>query len=218
MVGRLVDDVFNVYGRLSDPDRGIHFELDDLPQGGGLSYATQGGVDITAKAKGSTNAAFKHVAEAEAGVKFAFKREKAVAVAFQGLSQRHFKSERQVEREVVRAADDPEKRMDFNDVVITHVLRAESGLALMAERSGSEVELKVDVDLGNGPIDVGQVGGSVSIVTQESMVFAASMPNEAIVAFRAVVVTREGFASRTVVKPTVIVDSSVGEAALRTPV
>jgi hypothetical protein len=215
MVGRLVDDVFNVYGRLSDSDRGIHFDVDSQPQHSHLSYATQGGVDIVAKAQGSTNAAFKHIAAADAGVKFAFKQEKAVAVAFHELVEKHVASYRQLERDVVAAADDREKRMEYGDIVITHVIHAASGVALMAERSGSEVELKADVNLGDGPIDVGKVGGKLSIVTEEAMVFAATMPDGVTVAYRAGVVTTSGFGSQTVFRPTMSLDVSLQQSALR---
>ena len=86
--GRITDGEFVYEHDLKD--RGLEVPAANEAQTGTTDYqwATEGGVDISVKASGQTDAAFQAVAAADVGFKLAFKKQEAMAIVYRGAHGR----------------------------------------------------------------------------------------------------------------------------------
>jgi hypothetical protein len=66
---------------------------------------------------------------------------------------------------------DGRRTLKADHVVVTHVRRAKAGVIAMAQSRGGEVQLKTNVALGHGRIELATVGGAFSVVASSSTEF-----------------------------------------------
>jgi hypothetical protein len=136
-----------------------------------MRFATAGAVDFIASSKGKLSKAVSAVASADAGLKIAFKKESAIAIVLDPVSETYIKNVDAVSAWM----DGPgRKKLDEDHVIVTHVRRAKSGVIAMAQTAGAEVQLKTDVSLGQGKVALGSVGGKLNFVTSNSTEFVST--------------------------------------------
>jgi hypothetical protein len=191
-----VDGDLIVRGRLSDPDRGVAFTVDDSDQRpDSYQYASEGGVDVVAKAAGEDSGTFKWIGKASAGVKLTFTSENAVAIRATNVVRRGITNERQLARAIISAWHDG-RRMDTGDVIITELLQTDSGFAAVSSARGAEIEVTAKADIGTGPISLGSLDGELHIAGQSKTQFAEDVPKGFAIAYRALEVDEVGLFRR----------------------
>lgn len=188
-LGAIDGDNFRVTGSLKD-DADIHVATKEEPGGDEVTYAQEGSLEVFAKAKGETDALFKHIAQASAGAKLKFTEANARAMILRGLTEHRVTSERRLATDMVNALH--EGRLRYGDVVVTHVKRAAFGLLLLGSEAGAEVEVSTNVDIGKGKITLGKVKGSIGIEYQSKMSFAQQMNDGFALMYRAVKIRKKG--------------------------
>ncbi len=156
--------------RTSDlSEHGVRFQKRtvDMPA---MRFASSGGVDFIASAKGKLSKAVSAIAEADAGLKIAFKREAAIAIVLDSVTETYIKN---VDALSDWMLGDRRRRLTDDHIVVTHVRRAKSGVVAMAQTAGAEVQLKTEASLGRGKISLGAVGGKFALVTSSATEFVS---------------------------------------------
>jgi hypothetical protein len=139
----------------------------DMPA---MRFASSGGVDFIASAKGKLSKAVSAIAEADTGLKIAFKKDSAIAIVLDPVAETYIKNVDAVSKWM----DGPGRRtLEDDHIIVTHVRRARSGVIAMAQDAGAQVQLKTDVSLGQGKIALGAVSGKFSLVTSSSTEFVS---------------------------------------------
>jgi len=150
-------------------DHGVTFQKRtiDMPA---MRFASAEGVDFIASAKGKLSKAVSAIGEADAGLKIAFKKNAAIAIVLDPVTETFI---RNVDA-ITDWLDGPgRRRVDQDHIVVTHVRQAKAGVIAMAQVAGAEVQLKTNVSLGRGPIAIGKVSGKFSLVTTSSTEFVS---------------------------------------------
>jgi hypothetical protein len=196
MIGQPTDRQFNRTADLTT--RGIQAGISTEDGGSSIAYSTSDSVDFLVGVQGKSNVNFSGLADGEAGVKVAFHRGDAVAVSFVGLSTEQVDDEKQLAEAMVDAYGD--NRLETGDCVVSRVLSAKSGFALVAADAGAEVSLKASANLGSGSVDVGSLNAAMDLKHQSKMSLAVTMPNGARPAYRMLMLDERGvFVRRPIV-------------------
>src|SRR3954471_12044216 len=150
-------------------DHGVRFQKRtvDMPA---MRFASSAGVDFIATAKGKLSKAVSAIAEADAGLKIAFKRDSAIAIVLDPVTETYIKNVDAVSEWMHGAG---RRKLTENHVVVTHVRQAKSGVIAMAQSAGAEVQLKSDVALGRGKIGLGAISGKFTLVTSSATEFVS---------------------------------------------
>jgi hypothetical protein len=135
-----------------------------------MRYASQGSVDFTASAKGRTDAAVGAIAKAQAGLKVSFSSARALVFVMDSASDESIADIESLESWMRTQLD---RKLTRDEIVITHLRRAKAGLIAMASSAGAEVQLKADAVLGQGPLDLADVGGKLALVSSKATEFVS---------------------------------------------
>ncbi|MEW6583486.1 MAG: hypothetical protein AB1416_12080 [Actinomycetota bacterium] len=204
MAGRIRDGEF-VY-EYDLKDRGVALPVPPPPDTRPDEYqwSTEGGVDISVKAAGETDTAFKAVAAADVGFRISFTSSDAMAMVYRDVREQRLGDERAIAEQMVRAWNGGSwPKMQIGDVAVTQLLVAGWGFAFGASAKGAEVVLRADAGLGSPGASLGNVTGKVGVSWQESTSFAAlSVDGGLVIGFRGLELVQEGFIfKQTVAKP-----------------
>lgn len=166
-VGKMKDGQFVRTSELADHGIRIRRKTVEVPA---MRFASAGGVEFIASAKGSLSKAVSAIAKADAGLKIAFKKNAAIAIVLDPVVEIMIDNVDAVLKWMDEAG---RKKLDQDHVVVTHVRRARAGVIAMAQSAGAEVQLKTDVSLGRGSVELGKVRGKFSLVTSSSTDFVS---------------------------------------------
>lgn len=163
-VGEFQDGIFVPTSDLAS--FGIRFETikDNTPID--YNHASEGSVEVTVKAKGETNAAFKSLSALDAGVAVQFKRAHAVFFTASNCYEDRI-------ADIVKLKCDvrslPAGAWPVGCAVVTHLHRAAATTVLISSSAGSRVEIKATADLGPSAATLADVGAQLAIAYTDKM-------------------------------------------------
>jgi hypothetical protein len=146
---------------------GIEFETESDPSPTTYTHMSEGDVSLSFKASGETDDAFQALAKAEAGAAVSFARGNAVLFSAGGCSETRVADVPGLEADLIRAAR--EGRWKPKWAVVTHLVEAESATIMLSTERGSRVELRAGGTVGQGPLDLADLSGGVSLASAGSL-------------------------------------------------
>jgi hypothetical protein len=130
------------------------------PRRDDLAYDSDGSVEVTFKAAGTTGPLFNALGEADAGAHIAFSRERSVFAVFTGLREIGLSQPLELARPLtelyLRREWEPDR------VVVTHVLSAAASTVLIAAGAEAQVELRVGAAVG-ATVKIADLAGKVGL-------------------------------------------------------
>jgi hypothetical protein len=166
-IGTMRDGAFVYQTSLQELRVPFRKKTDDAPS---MRFASSSGVAFTGSGKGKTNKALGAIGRASAGIKIAFSHKGALAFVLEGVTE---DSIRNVNAVAAWMAKNKDRKINSDQVVITHVRRARSGVIAMSNEGGAEVQLKTDVDVGSGKLSIAKVGGNLELVMANKTEFVS---------------------------------------------
>jgi hypothetical protein len=157
-IGEIRDGAFVRTSSIAD--KGVNFKRQrrDAPS---IRFATRGGVEFRGTISGETDQAVSTIGKLDAGLKVTFKRQGALVFVMDPAEDEFI-------RDVDGLADwmhtQMGQQMRPEEVIVTHIRRARSGLIAMASESGAEVQLKTNAQIGTGELDIANVKGNLELV------------------------------------------------------
>ncbi|MCF3124174.1 hypothetical protein IPZ68_31360 [Streptomyces arenae] len=127
---------------------------------GDILYDAGGSVGVAFKAAGAAAQGFSALAAADAGARVDFTAEHSALVIYTGLAQDGLNDVAQLAQELVQRCWHGE--WDTALFAVTEVISARAGTVLTAERKGASAELRIQADVGPGPLNLADLAGSVS--------------------------------------------------------
>lgn len=166
-IGVLRDGAFVPTSNLRD--RGCRFrkEKRDAPS---MRFASSGGVKFQASASGATDQALSAIAKLDAGLKIRFTKQGAIVFVMDPATNEFIRDVNAID-EWMRA--EKGKKIEPDQVIITHITRAGSGVIAMSSSSGAEVQLKTDATVGKGTVKLADVKGKLELVTSTETEFVS---------------------------------------------
>lgn len=166
-IGKISDGAFVRTSSLADKGFSFRKEKRDAPS---LRFASKGGVAFHGSLSGKANKVVSAIAKLDAGLKIAFKKVGAIVFV---MDPAYDESIRDIDSldEWMRSVRG--KALKADQVVVTHVRRAGSGVIAMASTEGAEVQLKTDVSIGKGRLSIADVKGKLELVTSTDTEFVS---------------------------------------------
>ena len=127
---------------------------------------TSGGVTFAAGGKVATEDVVDMLAAVDAKLVISFERSAAAAMVLQDVVRHEFEDERAV-REVMRSLH-AEGRIDEDEVVVTYVKSADSGVVATTFDAEKGVDVAIDARLGTGVLTLAKVGGQFQLASLKS--------------------------------------------------
>ena len=130
-----------------------------------LSYNSNGSVEVTFKASGTTGPLFQALSEAEIGAHVAFSRDRSVFAVFTGLRESAMTEPHLLARQLTELYFRQEWEPGW--MAVTHVLTADAGTVLIAAATTAEAELRVTAALGAGAaVKMADLAGKVGLAPE----------------------------------------------------
>jgi hypothetical protein len=150
-------------------ERGFRFgkEKREAPA---VRFASSGGVKFEGSASGKTDTAISAIAKLDAGLKIRFTKEGAIVFVMDPAADEFI---RDVDSVAEWMLAERGKKMKRDQVVITHIRRAGSGVIAMASSGGGEVQLKTNAKIGKGPVTLADLKGTLELVTSTETEFVS---------------------------------------------
>jgi adenosyl cobinamide kinase/adenosyl cobinamide phosphate guanylyltransferase len=164
-VGEIEDGVFVSAGNVSEIGIAYQASVAPAPEADWL-YQSRGSTEISLKAAGATDAAFQHVATAQAGARIAFSREYAVVLAMHEARIKTLANKMAFSEALLKKYVD--KELEPKQIVLVEVVETLSTTLLVSTARNAEAELTADADLG-GIAKIGDVSAGLGIAYARAM-------------------------------------------------
>ena len=128
------------------------------------TVSTRGGVTFSAGASVETDKVTQVLASAAAAVNITFGGTAAAALIMQEVTRHEFADEQPVR--ALMSAMLRTGTLDPDEVVVTYVMTASSGLVATTYDASRGVDVDADASLGHGVLKVARVGGHLEVVAQ----------------------------------------------------
>jgi hypothetical protein len=125
-----------------------------------LTYASDGSVEVTFKAAGTTGPLFHALGKADAGAHVAFSRDRSVFAVFTGLRETALSQPFLLARPLTELYFRREWEPDW--VAVTHVLSAAASTVLISAGAEAQVELRVGAAVG-AAVKITDLAGQVGL-------------------------------------------------------
>lgn len=186
MVGDFVKGSFNRKGWLHDPSRAVAWSKDPYhgaPDGPWV-FRSEKSVKFEVRFQGETDTTWEFIGHAKAGLKFAFDKGGGVVISTVSSHEEHIADQKALRGGLIAAFLDG-KRMDENDVIITAVRLADSGVVLISHENGGEVKATTNAKI-SAPVlpDLAELAAGIHIVSHSGMSVVESHPNGFVLAFQ----------------------------------
>ena len=129
-------------------------------------YKSKSGVTIKSKAKGKTDASFKSIAAADAGLSVEFTRANGIAFSLRKCYQHRIADQFKLARDLLSLPQDAWQR---DHAVVTEIVVTGSGTVLISSSRKSRLEIQAKADIGNSIAELANANASLSIALSEDM-------------------------------------------------
>ncbi len=143
VIGEVQDGIFVPQDHIRQV-LGIHLHADASPSqsNNSLTYQSQAGVTLEAKASGATSGAFQYIGKAQAGISVTFGSQGACVFSVPRYRVRRAANQIALKRELLKRIDNS---WSLNYAVVSAVILAESATILVAQDSQARVEWQLRI-------------------------------------------------------------------------
>ena len=152
----LADGSVRTAGTLAE--RRVPYRVSPPEARGSFVYDAGGALDVRFKASGTTDPLFSALAEADAGALVRFTRERAVLVAYRGLTATGVTDVRDLAVSLIGRYW--QGRWDSGLLAVTEAVRAGAAAVLVTSGAGAAAELRLATSAGVGPVQLADLAGA----------------------------------------------------------